>query len=390
MRTSETLLLDFIRQSPQFHIPVNQRRFAWTQRECRQLWEDILDAGDRADVREHFLGPVMYLAAIDPLNAHWSPYLVYDGQQRLTTVSLILKALARHLRDDAAPDGFESAQIRNDYLLNAYRKGDLQYRLLLKPGDSETLLALIHDRPRPASPSSRILEAFSFFEKRVKQLGPDVSALCAGLRKLRIVAFDLKEGEDIWPTRSIFSTRSYNVRCSSSDSTSRGSSRPGPPASSCSAQATRKPETGMPSAAARSLIPALSAGVQRSVRRTTPVIVQGFGAGPPSGSALAETARQRPSAPGSVSRSSSASRSSHASTASPRADRRSSSPMSAMRSSSSLERSRSSRTARRRTTAGNGSGWVARCTMYRERSMPAAAASSRIRAHSLAVACTAC
>ena len=40
MRTSETLLLDFIRQSPQFRIPVNQRRFAWTQRECRQLWED--------------------------------------------------------------------------------------------------------------------------------------------------------------------------------------------------------------------------------------------------------------------------------------------------------------------------------------------------------------
>ena len=84
MRTSETLLLDFIRQSPQFRIPVNQRRFAWTQR-GRQLWEDILDAGERADVREHFLGPVMYLAVVDPLNAHWSPYLVYDGQQRLTT-----------------------------------------------------------------------------------------------------------------------------------------------------------------------------------------------------------------------------------------------------------------------------------------------------------------
>ena len=196
MRTSETLLLDFIRQSPQFRIPVNQRRFAWTQRECRQLWEDILDAGERADVREHFLGPVMYLAVVDPLNANRSPYLVYDGQQRLTTVSLILEVLARQLKDDAAPDGFEPAQIRNDYLLNAYRKGDHQYRLLLKPGDSETLLALIHDRPRPASPSPRILEAFAFFEKRIAQLGPDVSALCVGLCKLRIVAFDLKEGED--------------------------------------------------------------------------------------------------------------------------------------------------------------------------------------------------
>ena len=93
-------------------------------------------------MREHFLGPVMYLAAVDPLNAHWSPYLVYDGQQRLTTVTLILKALARHLKDDTAPDGFEPVQIRSEYLLNAYRKGDQQYRLLLKPGDTETLLAL--------------------------------------------------------------------------------------------------------------------------------------------------------------------------------------------------------------------------------------------------------
>ena len=77
MRTSESLLLDFIRQSPQLRIPVNQRRFGWTQRECRQLWEDILDAGEHADVREHFLGPVMYLAAVHPLNAHWSHYVVH-------------------------------------------------------------------------------------------------------------------------------------------------------------------------------------------------------------------------------------------------------------------------------------------------------------------------
>ena len=76
MRTSETLLLDFIRQSPQFRIPVNQRRYAWTKRHCRQLWDDILDAGERQDVREHFLGPIMYVAAVDPLNAHWAPCLI--------------------------------------------------------------------------------------------------------------------------------------------------------------------------------------------------------------------------------------------------------------------------------------------------------------------------
>ena len=196
MRTSETLLLDFIRQSPQFRIPVNQRRYAWTKRHCRQLWDDILDAGERQDVREHFLGPIMYVAAVDPLNAHWAPCLVYDGQQRLTTITLILKTLSRHLKDDTAPDGFGPDQIRSEYLVNPFCKGDQHYRLVLKAGDAETLLALIHDRPLPAEPSSRIMDARAFFEKRIKQIGPDVSPLCAGLRKLRIVAFQLKEGED--------------------------------------------------------------------------------------------------------------------------------------------------------------------------------------------------
>ena len=120
MRTSETLLLDFIRQSPQFRIPVNQRRYAWTRRHCRQLWDDILDAGERQGVREHFLGPIMYVAAVDPLNAHWAPFMVYDGQQRLTTITLILKTLSRHLKDHAVPDGFGPDQITSEYLVNPF------------------------------------------------------------------------------------------------------------------------------------------------------------------------------------------------------------------------------------------------------------------------------
>ena len=137
---------------PSSRIPVNQRRYAWTRRHCRQLWDDILDAGERQGVREHFLGPVMYVAAVDPLNAHWAPCLVYDGQQRLSTVTLILKVLSRHLKDDTAPDGFGPDQIRSEYLVNPFGKGDQHYRLVLKAGDAETLLALIHDRA-PCRPS---------------------------------------------------------------------------------------------------------------------------------------------------------------------------------------------------------------------------------------------
>ena len=113
----------------------------------------------RQDVREHFLGPIMYVAAVDPLNAHWAPCLVYDGQQRLTTITLILKALSRHLKDDTVPDGFGPDQIRSEYLVNPFGKGDQHYRLVLKAGDAETLLALIHDRPLPAEPPLRIMDA---------------------------------------------------------------------------------------------------------------------------------------------------------------------------------------------------------------------------------------
>ena len=196
MRASETTLLEFIRRSPQFLIPVTQRRYAWTQRECRQLWNDILEAGESAGIREHFLGSVIYVAAGEAHVTQWSPLLVYDGQQRLTTVSLILEALARHLEGEDAPDGFEPGEIRNGYLLNGHCKGERHYRLVLKPGDAETLLALVHLRPLPLPPSPLILDAFELFRKLVARLGPDVSALCAGLCKLRIVDIALKEGED--------------------------------------------------------------------------------------------------------------------------------------------------------------------------------------------------
>ena len=80
------------------------------------------------------------------------------ASKRLTTITLILKALSRHLKDDTVPDGFGPDQIRNEYLVNPFGKGDQHYRLMLKAGDAETLLALVHDRPLPAETSSRITD----------------------------------------------------------------------------------------------------------------------------------------------------------------------------------------------------------------------------------------
>ena len=164
-------------------------------------------------------------------------------------------------------------------------------------------------------------------------------------------------------TRSISSTRWYSIRCCSSDSTSWGSSRRGPPASSCSAQATKYPETGHAECvrAAPDLGPLGPGAAQRAphhvrhrsgLRRGAALRIGAAGDRSPalSGTRIGQAVELGLPVE-------------HASTASPSAFQRSSSPMSAMRCSSILASSRSSRTARRKTVSGSGSGTVALCTM---------------------------
>lgn len=88
MKATEATLLQFLNKSPQFVIPIYQRTYSWTERECLQLWDDILRVGQDDEVDAHFVGSVVYIEkGLYQVSAQ-SPLLVIDGQQRLTTVSL--------------------------------------------------------------------------------------------------------------------------------------------------------------------------------------------------------------------------------------------------------------------------------------------------------------
>ena len=97
MKATETKLLEFLKKSPQFVIPIYQRTYSWTEPECRQLWNDIIRAGNQEKVSGHFIGSIVYIEAGLYQVTSQSPLLVIDGQQRLTSVMLILEALARAL-----------------------------------------------------------------------------------------------------------------------------------------------------------------------------------------------------------------------------------------------------------------------------------------------------
>src|ERR1051325_164917 len=106
MKATEAKLLDLLKKSPQFVIPIYQRTYSWTERECRQLWNDIVRSGSNEKIPVHFVGSIVYIESGLSQVTHQSPLMVIDGQQRLTTVSLLLAALADAVSDGEPFDGF--------------------------------------------------------------------------------------------------------------------------------------------------------------------------------------------------------------------------------------------------------------------------------------------
>ena len=196
MKATEAKLLDFLKKSPQFVIPIYQRTYSWTEPECQQLWDDILRTGQNDDISAHFVGSIVYIEKGVYHITSQSPLLVIDGQQRLTTVSIILEALSRHLGDTEPLDGFSAKKLRNYYLLNPLEDDELRYKLLLTQTDKQSLLALVDQKPWPAEHSLRLKENFKFFEDNVRKLGDDLIPLCKGLAKLMIVDISLNRDQD--------------------------------------------------------------------------------------------------------------------------------------------------------------------------------------------------
>src|SRR3546814_240500 len=169
MKATEARLLAFLKKSPQFVIPIYQRTYSWTERECEQLWSDVLRTGLSEDVSAHFVGSIVYIEQGLYQVSSQSPLLVIDGQQRLTTLTLVLEALARRLGDTEPVDGFSARKIRNYYLGNPEESGERHFKLLLTQTDKESLLAVVQQKPLPAEHSLRIKESFEFFEQRVAE-----------------------------------------------------------------------------------------------------------------------------------------------------------------------------------------------------------------------------
>jgi uncharacterized protein with ParB-like and HNH nuclease domain/predicted transport protein len=196
MKATEAKLLEFLKKSPQFVIPIYQRTYSWGEKECRQLWDDIVRTGRNDAVSAHFVGSIVYVEKGLYSVSSQSPLLVIDGQQRLTTVTLLIEALARSVGEAEPLEGFSAKKLRNYYLLNPLEDGERRYKLVLSQTDKASLIALLDEHPKPKDHSIRVEANFNFFKDRVAEAKAELTALCKGLAKLVIVDISLSRDQD--------------------------------------------------------------------------------------------------------------------------------------------------------------------------------------------------
>ena len=196
MKATEAKLLDFLKKSPQFVIPIYQRTYSWAEKECRQLWDDIIRCGSSDKIAVHFVGSIVYVESGLSQVTHQAPLLVIDGQQRLTSVSLLLAALAKAVGESEPFDGFSQRKIRNYYLVNPEETGERHFKLQLSQTDKTSLNAIVDSGEQPQKASLRVKGNFDLFENWIKSEKVDLAVLCKGLTKLVVVDIALTRDQD--------------------------------------------------------------------------------------------------------------------------------------------------------------------------------------------------
>ena len=163
MHAKEQTLKQLLEGEKQYVVPLYQRTFAWQRPQLQQLWDDLMLQADalaaEADSPGHFLGSLV-LAPTRPVAGGPSRWLVVDGQQRLTSLSLALSALRDHVRAD---DPKTADRIQRQFLINEYQDGHERLKVLPTQDDRASFDAIVAGDPGDAT--GNIADAYRVFRE---------------------------------------------------------------------------------------------------------------------------------------------------------------------------------------------------------------------------------
>ena len=178
----------------QFLIPVYQRYYSWETEQCSRLWNDIVDMQKKNKVG-HFVGSFVNIAE-QAMPTGVQKYMIIDGQQRLTTLSLLLIALRDYAEKHPEDGTVNARRIDNMLLKNEYEDGDERYKLLLTETDRDLLISLVEKKPISDPGLSRILSNYNFFAGKIADMELQPKDVYEAIGKLQIVNITLDRNVD--------------------------------------------------------------------------------------------------------------------------------------------------------------------------------------------------
>ena len=187
-------IYEILNGNKQFLIPVYQRYYSWDLEQCRRLWNDIVDMQKKGKVG-HFVGSIVNIAE-QAMPTGVQKYMIIDGQQRMTTLTLLLLALRDYAIKNPEDQTINARRIDNMLLKNEYEVGDERYKLLLTETDRDILMKLVDEKPIAEDTKSKLLDNYHFFVGKIadRELAP--AEIYESIGKLQIVNITLDRTVD--------------------------------------------------------------------------------------------------------------------------------------------------------------------------------------------------
>lgn len=166
-----------------FIIPVYQRNYSWKKDNCRQLYDDLIRVITNKR-KMHFFGSI-----VSVYNSSYEEYLVIDGQQRLTTISLLLLAIHNALKDGKvkSDDDKLESRVLDEYLVDKYEPTEKRIKLKAVNKDLEAFTKLFEEEPEDYLRDSDITLNYEYFYDRIQKEEITADQLFDAIKKLMVI-----------------------------------------------------------------------------------------------------------------------------------------------------------------------------------------------------------
>ena len=187
-------IYEILNGNKQFLIPVYQRYYSWDIDQCKRLWNDIVEMQKKGK-SGHFVGSIVNIAE-QAMPTGVQKFMIIDGQQRTTTLTLLLLALRDYAIANPADTTINAKRIDNMLLKNEYESGDERYKLLLTETDRDILISLIESKPIADGTKSKLLDNYKYFVGKIADQELSPAEIYESIGKLQIVNITLDRTMD--------------------------------------------------------------------------------------------------------------------------------------------------------------------------------------------------